>query len=97
MPPCAATVCDRVGNSLVMHLRMTKDTDHVINGFARPKSSAPPSPASKDGSTRMCNVKHRSAQLSTPKPHAVLKPSSDRPTDARRPAPPAPTTMASYV
>jgi hypothetical protein len=21
MPPCAATVCERVGNSLVMHLR----------------------------------------------------------------------------
>lgn len=28
--------------------------------------------------------------------HAVLRPCSDRPTAARRPAPPAPTTMASY-
>lgn len=46
MPPCAATVCDRVGNSL--------DT------------------------------------------HAVLSPASVRPTAARRPAPPAPTTMALY-
>ena len=46
MPPCAATVCERVGKSLVMH--------------------------------------------------AVLRPCSDKPMAARRPAPPAPTTTASY-
>ena len=46
IPPCAATVCDRVGNNFVMH--------------------------------------------------AVFKPCSDRPIAARRPAPPAPTTTASY-
>lgn len=45
MPPCAATVCDRVGNSLVMQ--------------------------------------------------AVFRPASARPNAARRPAPPAPTTIAS--
>jgi len=47
MPPCAATVWERVGNSLVMH--------------------------------------------------AVVNPASDRPVAARRPAPPAPTTTASYL
>lgn len=46
IPPCAATVCDRVGKSLVMH--------------------------------------------------AVLKPASAHPMAARSPAPPAPTTTASY-
>jgi hypothetical protein len=46
IPPCAATVWDRVGNSLLMH--------------------------------------------------AVLKPASARPKAALRPAPPAPTTKASY-
>lgn len=47
IPPCAATVCDRVGKSFVMT--------------------------------------------------AVLKPSATRPNAARSPAPPAPTTTASYV
>ena len=47
MPPCAATVCERVGNSFEMH--------------------------------------------------AVLNPSSTSPNAARSPAPPAPTTTASYV
>ena len=47
IPPCAATVCERVGKSLLMH--------------------------------------------------ATLKPFSAKPTAARRPAPPAPTTTASYV
>jgi hypothetical protein len=46
MPPCAATVCDRVGKSFDMH--------------------------------------------------AILKPASARPNAARRPEPPAPTTIASY-
>lgn len=46
MPPCAATVCERVGKSLVMH--------------------------------------------------AVFRPASAQPMAARRPAPPAPTTTASY-
>ncbi len=46
IPPWAATVWERVGNSLVMQ--------------------------------------------------AVLKPASERPIAARRPAPPAPTTIASY-
>ena len=46
MPPCAATVCERVGKTLV---------------------SA-----------------------------AVFRPACDRPTVARRPAPPAPTTTTSY-
>ena len=47
IPPWAATVCDLVGNNLLMQ--------------------------------------------------AVLKPASERPKAARRPAPPAPTTIASYV
>ena len=46
IPPCAATVCERVGNNFVMH--------------------------------------------------AVFRPCSDIPIAARRPAPPAPTTTASY-
>ena len=46
MPPCAATVCDRVGNSFEIH--------------------------------------------------AVFRPASAQPMAARRPAPPAPTTTASY-
>ena len=45
MPPCAATVCERVGNTLVMQ--------------------------------------------------AVLRPASEQPSVARRPAPPAPTTTTS--
>src|SRR4249919_4081343 len=47
MPPCAATVCERVGNTLVMH--------------------------------------------------AVCRPFCARPKVARRPAPPAPTTIMSYL
>jgi hypothetical protein len=47
IPPCAATVCDRVGKSF--------------------------------------------------ETHAVFRPASVRPTAARRPAPPAPTTMALRV
>lgn len=50
IPPCAATVCERVGNSLVIHAVLNPD-DASPNAARRPAPPAPTTTASKVWST----------------------------------------------
>lgn len=103
MPPCAATVWERVGNSLVMHLRAKKEEgegeegerSQIIRGVHtacfHPNSSKHELNFHREAGQIFLFWKKK-GEHST---YAVLRPCSDKPMAARRPAPPAPTTTAS--
>jgi hypothetical protein len=119
MPPCAATVCDRVGNSLVMHACKSPRRKHPAtnrsNFNARVPAAAASTPAPR--ATQPHSRRHLQPKqypqttrgkgwgargvsgtpVRAPPRLTVLKPYSAKPMAARRPAPPAPTTTASYV